>query len=180
MDLKKCYKHFKEWVAYSTHNIKVWFTVHRDRIKRWFEWYPTLKEAVEWDFDSIYAVEEYQLIRLRNCLKHDPHFGNSLAISRMDLALRLLKIIREDDGGAEMVYLEPATENNWLSRKHKWVMNIYVNTRNAYRFNKPLSQAFTSDCDKEMLPLFKDDLRLCKAKYLYHKLMYQYMERWWV
>ena len=79
----------------------------------------------------------------------------------MDLAIKLLEIINEDEG------FHFDTENGG------YVCDVKVNLKNAKRFVK----------DEEVMDYYTEryphELYLLKAQYLYHKLRFYFEQYWW-
>lgn len=150
---------------------------------RWFDYQHTLRNAVDYDYSSILEVERHQIKRVRDYIdSHGMHMNKARDIAKMNLALRLLDIM-EEDGEADLI--EPNDglfiendDNLWkMNLNSKWVLNRYVNTRNAHRFLPQLDpECFADSNDGD---LFRDHLRVEKAWHLYHKLRLYSLRSWW-
>lgn len=137
-------------------------------IRRWLSYRKVCKKINDFDFAGILEVEKYQIIRLRNSIKK---YGNSTnvdwKISKMNIAISLLDI---------MINRDPAIYDY---HSDKWECKVYVNTKNAERFNKHIAKRLEENISLDLAGIFKGDIYLSKARDIYYKLRSQYTIYWW-
>ena len=145
-------------------------------IKRWLAYYPVIRRTVDFDHTSILEVEYHQLTKVRDCLSK---YGND-NIKYLNLAIACLGIVIEDgcsySNGEQAFWIKPLS--NGIKQlvpndKHKYIMPIYVNTRNSKRF------VDWYDDNNSLRELLQDQLRIEKAWYLYYKIRKEYTRLWW-
>lgn len=166
-------------MIYHLRNIKYETKSFLEFLSRWFSYYKVLREAYDFDYDSILRVEYHQISRVRDCiLRCQHHVDYENDIRYMNLALKLLDIILEN-GCSELVGKGFYIEGNEIKSdpENKWVIPVYVNTKNAKRFISDGAIEFLSNPRTRELTM--DDLRIEKAWNLYHKLRVYNMRSWW-
>lgn len=175
----------EQWdnLCYNARHLRGNILYFFEGLGRWFSYFNVLRKSYDFDYSSIINVEEKQITRVRNSiLKYQHHVNYERDVYWMNMALKLLAIIQEDgcsilkgpgfvtkpfkDGLSELV---PDPES-------KWIMPIYVNTRNAKRFMTIEMEEYE---DPRIGPLMKDHLRIEKAWTLYYRLRSQYTRQWW-
>ena len=114
------------------------------------------------DYGYLYDIELAKLIEMRDNFKEKGlSVDNEKYVRQMDLAIKLLEIINEDEG------FHFDTENGG------YVCDVKVNLKNAKRFVK----------DEEVMDYYTEryphELYLLKAQYLYHKLRFYFEQYWW-
>lgn len=114
------------------------------------------------DYGYLYDIELAKLIEMRDNFKGKGlSVDNEKYVRQMDLAIKLLEIINEDEG------FHFDTENGG------YVCDVKVNLKNAKRFVK----------DEEVMDYYTEryphELYLLKAQYLYHKLRFYFEQYWW-
>lgn len=151
-------------------------------IRRWFAYYPVVRKTYDFDYSSLLEIEHHQLIKLRDCIsKYQHHVSADIDIRNMNWAIACLDIVLEDGcaypNGEEGFFIKKLNEKGFNelvpNPKHKWIMPIYVNTRNAKRFWKGYKE------DSQIKDLLKDYLRIEKAWYLYNKIRQEQLREWW-
>lgn len=124
----------------------------KDILSSWFSYFNICKKCYDFDYSSIYLIEQHQIKRVRNSInKYRSHVNWKRDVTHMDLAIKLLDIILSCD--SELAY---------------------VNTKNATRFIPNFKYLKNRD-----FKLFEQDLYIEKAKSLYYKLRHQYTTSWW-
>lgn len=162
--------------------VRIWFYIVRDFLSRLFDYLPTLWHIRDFDYVDIYAVQQVQLIRLRETIINDStHSVNwKYEVQRINLALRLLDIMIEDKDILELLYpnqpLFDIKDHQLVETNNKWTLTKYVNLRNASRFNKLLAEEIKKH---DNAPILVNELYVLKVWYLYHKLLEQYARGWW-
>lgn len=120
-------------------------------VKRWIKFFIKTNAYYNYDWAFMLYIEKE---KLSQCIKfytiYGCHVNNDRIISRMQLAIRLLDIVIDDD-----VFFEG-----------------YINPKNIDRF---FPKDALSIYEINILP----SLRIQKAWYLYNKLRYYYMKEWW-
>lgn len=120
-------------------------------IRRWIRFFIKTNAYFNDDWAFMLYIEKE---KLSQCIKfytiYGCHVNNDRIISRMQLAIRLLDIVIDDD-----VFFEG-----------------YINSKNIDRF---FPKDALSIYEINILP----SLRIQKAWYLYNKLRYYYMKEWW-
>lgn len=125
----------------------------KDFLFSWFSYFNVCRKCYDFDYSSIYLVEQHQIKRVRNSInKYRNHVNWKRDVAHMDLAIKLLDV---------MLYEYPEVK--------------YVNIQNATRFipnfNKLLNSSY--------FELSKQDLYVEKATSLYYKVRKQYTTSWW-
>lgn len=116
----------------------------------------------DFDYSSIIEVEYHQLKRVRDSIaKYHNHVNAEYDISRMDIMLRLLDIIRNEGG--------------WHTENGKYVPDSYTNPRNAYRFSKHIAEKLPTDDSGLWLTYLREE----KVWSLYNKMHKQYLRNFW-
>lgn len=173
--LEDWYDDLKWYTRHYRGNIRCYI----NGLKRWFSYYKVLMSVYDFDYSSIIEVERKQITRVRDSVtKYHSHVNWERDVDRMNLALKLLDIIRED-GRVEFIGNNFKVREDGLlliDPESRWVLDVYVNTRNASRFFKNWMPDFD---DPITGPLWKDHLRVEKAWNLYYKLRTQYTRHWW-
>lgn len=158
MEIKRIPSHIREYIEF---------------LCRWFSYFKILRHAYDFDYASILDVEKHQITRVRNAIIHyQNHVNWEEDVRQMNLALRLLEII-ERQGEAELV--DPSCELG----KGKWYCPVYVNIRNAGRFNKYIAKQLNEEKDDSYKELLKGELYTEKAWNLYYKVRARYTRNWW-
>lgn len=126
--------------------------------------YDVVDEALnsEWfDYGYLYNIELAKLIEMRDNFKEKGlSVDNEKYVKQMNLAIKLLKIIINDEGFH-------------FDEERNYVCDVNVNLNNAERFVK----------DKELIDYYTKryphELYILKAQYLYHKLRFYFEQYWW-
>ena len=151
-------------------------------IRRWLAYYKVVRKTYDFDYSSLLEIEHHQLIKLRDYIsKYHSHVNAWRDIRNMNWAVSCLEIVLEDgcsySNGKESFFSEGPDERGYYTLvpnpKHKWIMPIYVNARNAKRFWKEYPEK------SEIEALNKDNLRIEKAWNLYNKLRKEHLREWW-
>ena len=95
---------------------------------------------------------------------------NDKYIKQIDLAMKLLYIINNDNDLYEYVEDTTSTAKTWFERS-VYTPKVNVNTKNAKRF--------VNDYEVEFYNKFPHELYLVKARHLYHKIRDMYEQTWW-
>ena len=158
-------------------NIRKFF----EDVIRWFSYWKPIRRMHDFDYSSILIAQRHQIQRVRNSIAHfQNHVNWKNDVASMNLALRLLDIIEENgaaktlpEGEEHLVFTDNSIDFN---PNTYWKLDIYVNTRNAQRFNKIESSLYSNSQSGD---LYKDNLRITKAWHIYHKLLEHKMTTWW-
>lgn len=156
-----------------------------ENIGRWLSYFNVLRRIYDFDYSSILAVERHQISRVRDSIAHyRNHLYAERDIERLNLALRLLDIIKED-GCCERV----GKPFNFVESKDKdglyeleddpesyYTILVYVNYKNALRFSSMELSRYT---DSKSGALWQSQLRVEKAWHIYHRLRLYFMRSWW-
>ena len=154
------------WIDWQLANLKNWYYNYIKFLDRWFSYYKVLRDVYDFDHSSILAVEEHQLIRVRDSIiRYHNYVNYNYDVNRINLALYLLEIIKE--------------EGKIVMTEGKWYCPVYANTKNANRFNSYVAKNLNNS-DLEYVELMKGYLYTEKAWHLYYKLREQYTRNWWV
>lgn len=174
---------FQDWYDTTYYKIthlnirKFW-----DNLRRWFAYYKVIRKTYDFDFTSLLEVELHQLTQLRNCIsKFQSHENSWRDIRNMNWAISCLEIVLEDGcsySNGEKGFLEKGPDEKGLyelvpNPSHKWIMPVYVNTRNYKRFWKHCPENIN------LGELYKDYLRIEKAWYLYNKIRKEHLREFW-
>lgn len=128
------------------------------------------------DYGYLYNLELAKLVEMKDYFeKYGISADNDKYIRQINLAIKLLKIVI-DDGGFHYEWLTDGKGNvvdGNFSDTHVYVCDVKVNTKNADRF---ISDKKVRDFYAERYP---HELYLLKARYLYHKLRYDFEQAWW-
>ena len=168
---------------YSTKNLSVrrfW-----ENIGRWFSYFNISRRIYDFDYSSILAVERHQISRVRDSIAHyHNHLHAERDIERLNLALKLLDIIKEDG-----CYERVGKPYNFVKSSDKedlceleddpesyYTIPVYVNYKNAMRFCKIELSRYTDSKDGA---LWQSHLRVEKAWHIYHTLRLYFMRSWW-
>ena len=152
-----------------------------DNISLWLSSFPVLYKVYDFDYSGILSVERHQIKRVRNSISHyRNHLNCEQDVASMNLALKLLDII-EKNGEAKMIGYEPFEtdeKGHWKPNPNvRWELDRYGNIRNATRFNSKWDLSFFNN--SKDVDLIKDQLRVEKARHLYHKLRQYKSRSWW-
>lgn len=119
----------------------------------------------QFDFGYLLELEKLKLQLMIKEFKTHPHTDHTSNIRWMQICIKLIDIIQEDDSALEYSDV-PNTE--------KFKLVKYINIRNASRFRfdeaafESKGQIFVKEC-----------LRQRKALYLYSTIRYNYIFEWW-
>lgn len=99
----------------------------------------------------------------------------------MNWAISCLEIVLENGcsySNGERSFFEKGLDEKGLYKlipnpAYKWIMPIYVNTRNYKRFWRHYPE------HNNLEELHKDYLRIEKAWYLYNKIREEHLREWW-
>lgn len=150
-----------------------------DNIRRWLSYYNVIRKTYDFDYTSLLEVELHQLTKLRDCIsKYQSSTRSWFKIRNMNWAIACLQIVLEDgcaySNGEPGFFEEGPDEKGYYklipNPKHKYIMPIYVNTKNSKRF----WEGFIKNSE-----LNKDYLRIEKAWYLYNKIKKEHLRDWW-
>ncbi len=113
-----------------------------------------------WDYGYVLDIEKESFKRLKQGMVS--HIGSERDAERIQLAINLLSIIKEEDSKYDHI---------------RDKMLIHVNKKNFKRFfiekEYPISESFYNS------EIFKYNLRQEKAWCLYNKLRLYHMREWW-
>lgn len=137
------------------------------------------------DYGYLYNIELAKLIEMRDAFKEKGiSVDNEKYVRQMDLAIKLLRIVIEDDcfhfehypdEHGKIVFENYIDESGKMVSvsNMKYVCDVKVNLKNAKRFVK----------DEEVMDFYTEryphELYLLKAQYLYHKLRFYFEQYWW-
>lgn len=153
-----------------------------DNIRRWFAYYKVVRQTYDFDYSSLLEIEHHQLIKLRDCIsKYQSHVNAWRDIRNMNWAISCLEIVLENGcsySNGERGFFEKGPDEKGLyelvpNPAHKWIMPVYVNTRNYKRFWEHYPE------HNNLEELHKDYLRIEKAWYLYNKIREEHLREWW-
>lgn len=153
-----------------------------DNIRRWFAYYKVVRQTYDFDYSSLLEIEHHQLIKLRDCIsKYQSHVSAWRDIRNMNWAISCLEIVLENGcsySNGERGFFEKGPDEKGLyelipNPAHKWIMPVYVNTRNYKRFWEHYPE------HNNLEELHKDYLRIEKAWYLYNKIREKHLREWW-
>lgn len=142
--------------------------------------YKVVDEAMNgywFDYGYLYNIEYAKLAEMKSKFeKYGMSTDNYNIIRQIDLAMKLLKIISDETDLFDFVDNEQSKYSSigskeWLGNK-KYVCKVNVNLKNAKRFAT----------NGEYIGWFNKwphELYEAKARYLYHKLRYNFEQRWW-
>lgn len=175
---------FQDWFYITYYKIKS-ISIRRfwDNLRRWFAYYKVIRNTYDFDYISLLEVELHQLVKLRDCISKYQSYVNSWRdIRNMNWAIKCLEIVLENgcaySNGEKGFFTEGPNEKGYYelipNPAHKYIMPIYVNTKNYKRFWPAYESA-----PSEIEDLNKDFLRIEKAWCLYHKIRKEYTRNWW-
>lgn len=130
------------------------------------------------DFGYLYELEYSKLEEMLHYFeKYGLSTDNDNIIRQIKLAMKLLNIIREEDCNLFDFVYKPKPYNSEekkvkLLEDMEYVCNVNVNLKNAKRFA-------IDDKHVEVFNRWPHELYLTKARYLYHKLRYNFEQYWW-
>lgn len=171
-------KYIKLYYKFTHLSIKTFWI----NIRRWLDYYNIIRKTYDFDYSSLLAVEYHQLTRLRDCIsKYQSHVNLWRDIRNMNWATSCLEIVLENgcsySNGEECFFTKGPDERGLYelvpNPTHKWIMPIYVNTKNYKRFWKHYPE------NSNLEELDKDYLRIEKAWYLYNKIRKEHLREWW-
>lgn len=171
-------KYIKLYYKFTHLSIKTFWI----NIRRWLDYYNIIRKTYDFDYSSLLAVEYHQLTKLRDCIsKYQSHVNSWRDIRNMNWAISCLEIVLENGcsySNGEECFFEKAPDERGLyelvpNPTHKWIMPIYVNTKNYKRFWKHYPE------NSNLEELDKDYLRIEKAWYLYNKIRKEHLREWW-
>ena len=151
-------------------------------IRRWLAYYPVVRKTYDFDYSSLLEIERHQLIKLRDCIsKYQNHVNALRDIRNMNWAISCLEIVLENGcsySNGERCFFEKGPDERGFyelvpNPAHKWIMPVYVNTKNYKRFWIHYSE------HNNLEELHKDYLRIEKAWYLYNKIRKEHLREWW-
>lgn len=152
-------------------------------IRRWFSYYKVIRKTYDFDYSSLLEIEHHQLIKLRDCIsKYQNHVNAWRDIRNMNWAIACLEIVLEDgcsySNGEEGFFTKEADKKGYYelvpNPAYRWIMPIYVNTKNYNRFWKGYGEA-----PRTLSALSEDCLRIEKAWHLYNKIRKEHLREWW-
>lgn len=137
----------------------------KNYIRNLIRYSPILWNDYDWDYDFFLNIQERKLKFMEKYHRNSEIcVENPWIASRIKLALSLLEVARSVDA-------DKHEESFWTP---------YVNTRNARRFHdrwESLLKMTDGKPDGKQMSLY--DLRIRKAWFLYHKLLFLYSKGWW-
>lgn len=141
--------------------------------------YSVIEEAIDgywFDYGYLYNIELAKLKEMRDTFKEKGMSAdNDKYVRQMTLAIKLLEIII-DEGGFHFEWpsgVEPVTVKELRKNLPTYVCDIKVNTKNVDRF------AINEQEKDFYVNRYPHELYLKKARYLYHKLRYEFEQYWW-
>lgn len=183
---------FKEWIEDRKYDIDHFFKDIRTFFRSIYQgilnfkyYFRTIYKDRDWDFCYIYYLEYKKLIRMRDYFLVSDIVINSKQIAKeIDLTIKLLDIVMEEDEPYKLYlnvnYSGPINFNKPYNDSDHYVP-VYVNMKNLNRFlpMSPEEQKETEDSYLRNPHLYAMEIRKLKARYLYHKLIYERSEGWW-
>lgn len=143
---------------------ELWYNI-KDFFRNLGNYRKILWNDKQFDFGYLLELEKLKLQLMIKEFKTHPHTDHTSNIRWMQICIKLIDIIQEDDSALEYSNV-PNTE--------KFKLVKYINIRNASRF-KFDKAAFES---KGQI-FIKECLRQRKALYLYSTIRYNYIFEWW-
>ena len=139
---------------------KLWYNI-KNFFRNLCNYRKILWNDKQFDFGYLLELEKLKLQLMIKEFKTHPHTDHTSNIRWMQICIKLIDIIQEDDSALE--YSDaPNTE--------KFKLVKYINIRNAsrFRFDEAAFGIFIKKC-----------LRQRKALYLYSTIRYNYIFEWW-
>ena len=143
---------------------ELWYNI-KDFFRNLGNYRKILWNDKQFDFGYLLELEKLKLQLMIKEFKTHPHTDHTSNIRWMQICIKLIDIIQEDDSALEYSDV-PNTE--------KFKLVKYINIRNASRFRfdeaafEGKGQIFIKEC-----------LRQRKALYLYSIIRYNYIFEWW-
>lgn len=124
-------------------------------LKTWFSYYKVCKYIYDFDYIDILSVERHQLYRTLECIKkYHYHVNSKHNIFWMQIALNILDRIIDED-----LYLDK-----------DFKVTSYVNLATYKKY---------INIEKENNEFFKRLVYQEKLWYVYNKIRYYYLRKWW-
>jgi len=183
----------KEWLEDKKYDIShiykdfiSFFRNLKTGIKNIIYYIPIIYKDRQWDFYYMHSFEYKKLKRMRDYFMTSNIVVNSKRYAQeIDLAIRLLEIIMEDDKAyrdyLDLNYSGPINFNKpYNDAEHK--LPIYVNIHNIGKYMVKYTKADIRKFKRSIKGkerLYAMEIRKIKAKYLYYRLLYEHSEDWW-
>lgn len=148
----------------------------------------TVIKSTPYEYSDLLEIERVKLIEMRDYFFDANISDGDMKVSKeINLAIKLLDILRNETDyfHFEDPYPNEPKEQTWLktgnkntekwngdywARHHKYVCDVYVNTRNASRFVHPSVVKYYQE--------HASDLYFEKARHLYHLIRERLEEGW--
>ena len=148
-----------------------------------------LKKDRDYDFAFLFILERYKLKRMIESFQNSsmPHVGIEKKISEMQICVRLIDIILEEDAPFR-TYMAEYSKHNYVfinpsgtkgfseltfSEEPFPKFPVHINTKNARRFHKPWG------ANRNLELALQPELRRIKALHLYNKIRNRSFGWWW-
>lgn len=154
--------------------IRMWFNLNCNT--HYFKLLKAAFNGFPFDYGFLYTIEYYKLKEMLSYFKQSKYLEKEYKeriLQTLTLAIKLLDIIINQDrffkfnGGVKLIPNKNGTSHKIDFSNLKYTCLVKVNLRNGKRFMKP-----------SIYELHKHELYIEKAKFLYHKVRYQYEYLW--
>lgn len=122
----------------------------------------------QYDYGYLLNLEKFKMQLMLDYFKSSPCVDHTNDIRWISICIKLIDIINENDSALEF-------DNTVKLWKDTLKLTKYVNIKNSSRYNL-YSQCHNSKLNTKYV---KNTLRQEKALYLYHKIRYNYICKWW-
>lgn len=148
-----------------------------------------LRKDKDFDFEYLLVLERFKLKRMVKSFEEAsvPHKGIEHTISELNMCVKLIDIILEEDPVSKMydeAYMKvqlfeskPLGEGRYeliKTDEKPPKFPVHVNTNNAARFDR-----YWNTHNDELKEVLKIEIRKIKALYLYNKLRNRCFNWWW-
>lgn len=146
------------------YKIKILYYRFKYSILNLFKFMKIIWNDRNWDYTYLYKLEKFKLQRILKEFESNKCYVE-IDTRYLKIAIKLLDILLEEDMESK----------------------VYVNTKNISRFYNQKQIKFFNSCllKKNEYKIIdvnlynKNELRLCKIEYLYHKIRYYDTREWW-
>lgn len=144
--------------------------------------YKLLEKKINWNYTFLLEIERKKITEMYSYFKRYTRSDKMPFVARdLDICINLLNIVLERDNlQIKFTKMKIKRRNNGIQEIIRYpcitdYRKLYINIRNASRFYQLKFQNNGSD----IKIIQQEELRKCKAQYLYNKFRYNKIYSWW-
>lgn len=145
-------------------------------VENLYTWWQTIITDRDYDYEYLWIIEQKKLQQMKKYFENTKLIDSAHILKYINICIKLLDVLT-----GKVDYLQQtSTKSRFLNTNietYDYSFNHYVNKRNIHRFKD--AQLEHQLMRPEVAPFVLDDLYKDKALFLYYKILYEQIRRWW-